>query len=395
MQKRKPKPENNDHASGPTGSTPQAKRAAKRSSAVRAAPSRSTVLLVDANTAALDAARAALEAVGHTCVCARSLADARQAMARTDFEVAVIDTDVTGERGLTLVDEIHASGGATRTIVTSTRSALECAVEAMRHGAADFISKPAAPGDLVSRVVAAAELARRARAEQRRVARLERACRRLSAAREEVSRQVDVLCGDLANAYEEIAGQLSNTSVAAEFGAIAREELDVETLLRRTLEYLLKKVGPTNAAVFLPTGQDDFSLGAYVNYDVPRDTADVLLDHLADVLAPRIEGRAEMVRPANDPELREMLGEHAGWLDGSDLVTFACEHDGECLAIVALFRDRTRPLGNELDGTLDIIRRVFAMQMARVIKVHHRLSMHQDKPGFSVDGFDDAGDMAA
>ena len=39
---------------------------------------------------------------------------------------------------------------------------------------------------------------------------------------------------------------------SAEFGAVMNDELDLEHLLRKTLEFLLGKVGPTNAAIFLP-----------------------------------------------------------------------------------------------------------------------------------------------
>ena len=52
------------------------------------------------------------------------------------------------------------------------------------------------------------------------------------------------------------------------------------------LEFTLSKIGSTNAAIFLPTSSGDYSLGAYVNYDIPRDGIEIMLDQLADVLAP-------------------------------------------------------------------------------------------------------------
>ena len=45
--------------------------------------------------------------------------------------------------------------------------------------------------------------------------------------------------------------------------------------------HLLTKTGPTNAAVFLPDSVDHYGLGAYVNYDCPRESIAALLDALA------------------------------------------------------------------------------------------------------------------
>src|SRR6185436_11876429 len=110
------------------------------------------------------------------------------------------------------------------------------------------------------------------------------------------------------------SGQVLELSIASEFNGLIRQELDVESLLRTALEFILAKTGPTNAAVFLPATSGDFSLGAYVNYDCPKDTADVLLDHLAVVIAPRMEHQAELKSLATPEELAAFLGDDAHWL---------------------------------------------------------------------------------
>ena len=45
--------------------------------------------------------------------------------------------------------------------------------------------------------------------------------------------------------------------IVTEFGGLIRQELDIESLLRTTLEFVLGRCGPTNAAVFLPTTSGD------------------------------------------------------------------------------------------------------------------------------------------
>ena len=100
-----------------------------------------------------------------------------------------------------------------------------------------------------ARLRAAADHTVRLRRGEKKVQRLKRICRRLNSARQDANRQLDVLCNDLVNAYQELADQMSRVSLASEFSSLIRQELDVESLLRTTLEYLLTKTGATNAAV--------------------------------------------------------------------------------------------------------------------------------------------------
>ena len=74
---------------------------------------------------------------------------------------------------------------------------------------------------------------------------------------------------------------MTMVTLASEFNSLIRQELDLESLLRVSVEFILGKSGPTNAAVFLPAASGDYSLGAYVNYDCPKDSAEVLMDQLA------------------------------------------------------------------------------------------------------------------
>lgn len=167
-------------------------------------------------------------------------------------------------------------------------------------------------------------------------------------------------------------GDMDLVTVRAEFGVLARLELDVESLLRTTLEYVLHKIGPTNAAVFLPTSGQDFTLGAYVNYDCPRDCVDMLLDHVAASVAPAIEADPSMRLHRGEEALDELMGEHAAWLTGCEAVTFAAEHEDEMLAAVALFRDDRDPFDVRTMQRLGVISEIMAQQLARIIRVHHR-----------------------
>lgn len=200
--------------------------------------------------------------------------------------------------------------------------------------------------------------------------------------------------------------------IITEFGGLIRHELDIESLLRTTLEFVLGRCGPTNAAVFLPTTSGDYSLGAYVNYDCPKETVDVLLDHLANTVAPKLAERAgkrggvagtvggaagagaagSVMHLKNHDALVQTLGEDAGWLGDSSVVGFPCVQEGECLAVFLLFRDRLSEYTPSLIEQLRTIGELFAAQLARVIRIHHR-HIPKDQWGAIGDGEDEADDI--
>lgn len=190
---------------------------------------------------------------------------------------------------------------------------------------------------------------------------------------------------------------MNQVTTATEFKGLIRQELDIENLLRTTLEYVLGRSGPTNAAVFLPTTSGDFSLGAYVNYDCPKETVDILLDHMANVIAPRFEHADGLVHLDTPDALDTYVGDQAEWLGDSHVVGIACRHERETLAILLLFRDCKSAFGKVLLEQLSTIGDVFAAQLAHVIRIHHR-HLPKDKWGRVGDheaGRDDEEDLAA
>ena len=165
---------------------------------------------------------------------------------------------------------------------------------------------------------------------------------------------------------------MNQVAISSEFGGLIKQELDLEVLLRTTLEYILSKSGPTNAAVFLPATSGDYTLGAYVNYDCPKETVDVLLDHMANVVAPRFEDLTDVAHLTDPAEINEKVTGDAMWIGDSHIVAFACRHEAECLAIFLFFRDSRSPYPDTFVNQLRVMRDLFAAQLARVVRIHHR-----------------------
>jgi FixJ family two-component response regulator len=407
MAKRKPKP----HADAPeaptpvspvpsspadAGSTPRTRRKRAQPTLPAGSADALRVLVVDAHAeSARDAAAALGAVIGAACTTTETLDKAKVLAADRAFDVVLIDLDSSdAARSTEFAKELLAADAAstTRVVFLARDPGFDLSVKAMRCGASDLLRKPAPPAVLGESVRAAGEQARTARAQGRRVQRLKRICRRLNTAREEVTQQVGGLCNELAAAYTDLAGQMEQVTMATEFSSLIRQELDVESLLRTTLEYLLTKTGPTNAAVFLPTGPREYSLGAYVNYDIPRETADVLLDHLADTLPQRFEDTEELLWSSTSHDLSEWVREGAGWIEGSTVLVFACRNRDECLGVATLFRDPSRPFTPEVIAQVELMRDLFTQQLARVINVHNRHKPKDQWPGFGeADEEDDYG----
>ncbi|MEO0483539.1 MAG: hypothetical protein AAF138_07915, partial [Planctomycetota bacterium] len=168
-----------------------------------------------------------------------------------------------------------------------------------------------------------------------------------------------------------------------------RGELDIEVALRRVLEFALERVGPTNAAVFLPSTGGEYTLGAYVNYDRPKDSAEVMLDHLAGVVAPEFEDADGVERVDDEHGLIARLGGEAHWLNGSTLTALACREGDETLAVAVFFRDPLVGFSASDMALFEDVRRVFSRRLAQIARVHHRAAPLREGPaGFDFESFE-------
>lgn len=318
-----------------------------------------------------------------------------QAFESGDFDVAILSLDRHEAEAVRLATEITTSDRPVSVLLTVRNPSVDHGVLAMRCGAADLLAKPFDLDELRERLAAAAERAQNLRQQARRLERLKRICRRLNKQRQDVNNQVDVLCGDLVNAYQQLADHV-DAQHQDQFAMTIETELDVETLLRKTLEHMLTKTGPTNAAVYLPGNSGDFSLGAYINYDLQRDTADTLLDHLADVVPHRFRHERSVVRLDGPQDFVDHFGDDAAWLNSTGAMIASCHsHDGDCLAVIVVFRDTSDPFKTDGPAELRSIRDTFARQLAKVVRVHNRATPKAEWLGFDIGDEPDDEDYSA
>jgi DNA-binding response OmpR family regulator len=358
-----------ERATAPSQS-PEASRAEGPAGAAEPKPAR--ILIVSSSRLERLRLAARLGDAAGVCIQAESIKTALQALEAGRCDAALIGQRLPDGVPADLARELARRDPASVSLLISDAPTLDDAVQAMRAGVVDIVSPRAAAAELTMRVKSALGRARVARDREDRLERLGKVCRQLNEARSQITRQVSGLCGDLASAYQDLSDQVTLLSTASEFNSLIRQELEVESLLRTALEFILAKTGPTNAAVFLPATSCDFSLGAYVNYDLPKDTADTMLESLAGVMAPRLEHERGLKLFTTQEEIAHTFGESAYWLGESHIAAFTCRRDGECLAVVALFRDRRTGFPDAILPALGMIAELFGKQLARVIHIHHR-----------------------
>ena len=334
---------------------------------------RDRILIIDPDSTVIDQMVASLsqrESVHFET--ATSFQEAQHLVEENVYDLILCDGDIAFRAESNIIRTVEQSSFPTRIIVTGKRENYREAMAAIQAGAADYLIKPASTEDDIRRTWKAFDDAVRERRKDASIDRLRRICKRLNAARLDVTSQIDGLCNDLVNAYDDLAGQISLVTMITEFTAIIRQELDVEDLLRTTLEYFLRRIGPMNAAVFLPGMADEFTLGAYINYDCPKDNADFMLDQLADVIPQQMMNETRVLEFRSNAQIEAWIGDEGHWLSDSHVVAFSCCHEDECLAVFTLFRNLDMPFDDDFVPLMESVAEAFAKQLAHVIHVHHR-----------------------
>jgi len=101
-----------------------------------------TVLVVDDHMPSRQAMADILQQAGHRVETCSSAAEAINALNRCDFDVLVTDLNMPGMSGLDLVRHVEKQQLRTRPIMVTAYATVSSAVEAIRHGAFDYIEKP-------------------------------------------------------------------------------------------------------------------------------------------------------------------------------------------------------------------------------------------------------------
>ena len=96
--------------------------------------------------------RRVLEAQHYTCTTAANVPEARTALESREFALALLDVNMPGESGISLLSEIRAEHPSTAVLIVTGEDDLMLATTAIELGAYGYLVKPVRAGELVINV---------------------------------------------------------------------------------------------------------------------------------------------------------------------------------------------------------------------------------------------------
>jgi DNA-binding response OmpR family regulator len=112
------------------------------------------LLVVEDEARISEILKAALERAGFTVDAVNLCGDAREALAVTAYDAAVLDLGLPDGDGLRLLSELRAAGNGLPILVLTARDAVEDRVCGLDTGADDYLVKPFAMAELIARAKA-------------------------------------------------------------------------------------------------------------------------------------------------------------------------------------------------------------------------------------------------
>ncbi len=112
----------------------------------------SRVLLVDDEVVFTGNMSRLLTTRGYRVTAVNSGDSAIQALEEEDFDVVVLDLKMPGMDGITTLKEIKKLGLFTETLILTGHGAIDTALEAIKLGAYDYLTKPCEIDELVEKI---------------------------------------------------------------------------------------------------------------------------------------------------------------------------------------------------------------------------------------------------
>jgi two-component system sensor histidine kinase/response regulator len=145
------------------------------------------ILVIDDELGIREGCRRALEPQGFTVETAATMQEALRQIQEGDFDLVLLDVMMPDGRGIDLLAPIHEKDPDTVCVIITGYATVELAVEAIKRGAYDFISKPFT-SDLLLMTVNQGLERRRLALEAKRLQAIEREAAELARAKEEMER---------------------------------------------------------------------------------------------------------------------------------------------------------------------------------------------------------------
>jgi len=112
----------------------------------------SRILLVDDEIVFTDNMTRLLTARGYSVTAIDNGKEALQILGEKDFDVIVLDLKMPGMDGIATLKEIRKLGLFTQTLILTGHGSIDTALEAVKLGACDYLTKPCEIDELVAKI---------------------------------------------------------------------------------------------------------------------------------------------------------------------------------------------------------------------------------------------------
>lgn len=298
--------------------------------------------------------------------------DAIEWMRGRSLDFVAIDFATVGDETVNLVSALRSAFRFAAVVVVGSFPSAAQVAELFRAGITDWIEQEAWANDgkALCQISAAIERSLMDQVCAHRSATLEGVCRRLTNERKTLQEKLGGACANLADAEESARDREGIAAMQAECRTLLAQESEVEAIVELSTQYLIARVGTTNAAIFLKD-HGQYRLAGYVRDDLARRAAGGLIDHVASLWCERIAAHAGIIRFGPNEPPAAQFAEFCGVLPGRSVFAFACPNldpiNGS--AVVVLFRDGQRPFSPELEKVARAVGPAFASGLARVRRI--------------------------
>jgi len=345
-----------------------------------------TICIVGGEQATVESLRALLEVAGHDVNCVANSKAYEEYLTHHNVDVTLVScqTKVHCEEVFETTSLLSDS-----TIITGFTSnpSYESAIEFIRCGGADFFNLPEDLDGVCERIQLALAQSRVNQDSIDNTNQIVDLCNQLNEERHRIESEKDSLCNDLANSFCETEKRMKQVAMCAEFKTLINQELDVESMLRTALGYLLTRVGAMNVAVYLREGNVDWGVGAFVNYDRQADHYQTLMNNMIGPVCAAVASEPNLSRYTDGEVFANMYELDAEDFVGSEVITFGCFNDKKCMATIVLFRSDTKPFTQDMIETLESLRQIFGQQLGTILRIYNRAE--STWPSESIDNDDD------
>lgn len=292
-------------------------------------------------------------------------------------DLVVLDFSSQPTNARRLIAAMRKLNPACAIVVVGGLGSPQATVECFRAGATDWIDPDSwKSNDEIHRKISAwleSSISRRLSGD--RLAVLEAACRKLTQDRVQLEQRLGGAAANLAGSEEVARDREVVASMQAEFRMILSQEVEVESIIELTANYMIAKVGPTNAAIFT-LEEERYRLAGYVRDDLSRKGAGGLIEHIGSSWCHAIAKEQHAVSFDPMTIAPDGYAKLAGVIPGRCVLAFACptEKLDAAPAVIVLFRDGQRPFGPD---ALQMARAVGAVLSGGIERVRRVLSRAQ------------------